>query len=108
MDPQIGAIYFIMSLTVTITLNIIILNHVQIGISTWCIALVTIEIVLPNKAVSTGILARLFQLAIVGLGFLVLHTLSDRGAPSTKYSIGLPKTTVDFTMVPRREEQKFQ
>ena len=83
-------------------------NNMQIGISTWCIALVTIEIVLPHKAVSTGILARLFQLALLVLGFLVLHTLSDRGAHTGKYSIGLPKTTIDFTMVPRHEGQKFR
>ena len=80
----------------------------QVGISTWCVALVTIEVVLPNKAVSTGILARLFQVAIMGLGFLVLHALSDRAAASSKFSVGLPKSMVDFTMVPRQTEHKFR
>lgn len=80
----------------------------QVGITVWCIALVTMEVAFPHTAVMTGILARLLQAGIFVVGFLMLYILSDRSASSNRYSVGLPKSVIDFTMIPRESTQKFR
>ena len=70
--------------------------HRGLGASTWVLSLVTIVVVLPHKAVVTGLLARAAQAGVMGVGVLTLMWLRERGSGSKGGG-----SIVDFTLVPR-------
>lgn len=70
--------------------------HRSVGVAMWWVALIAIVVVLPHKAVVTGLVARAVQLGVVGLGVLMVMVLREKGSGGGK---GVP--IVDFAMVPR-------
>ena len=72
----------------------------------WCLSLVTVVVVLPHKAVVTGLLARAVQAGVLGLGAVVLMVLREKGGFGGLGGLGgfgggKGSTIVDFTLVPR-------
>ncbi|KAL6766195.1 hypothetical protein ACKKBG_A35060 [Auxenochlorella protothecoides x Auxenochlorella symbiontica] len=49
--------------------------HRCLGLLTWMLALVTVQLVLPHKAIMQGLLSRLWQLAVVAMGAVMLTAL---------------------------------
>jgi hypothetical protein len=70
--------------------------HRGLGVSTWAVSLVTIVVVLPHKAVVTGLLARAAQAGVMGVGVLTLMWLREKGTGGKGGG-----SIVDFTLVPR-------
>lgn len=72
--------------------------------TTWCVSLVAMEVVLPHSSVMTGVFARLWQVSVLLLGCMVLHVLS--GASIASKANMLPQI-VDFTLIPQSRDTKL-
>lgn len=73
--------------------------HRLFGVTTWCLSLLVMEIILPHPAVLQGIVAHVWRLGLMCLGVLMLLALGRRATSA------LPRV-VDFTLVPRERESK--
>jgi cytochrome b-561 domain-containing protein 2 len=77
---------------------------IQAGVTTWSLSIVAMEVVLPHSSVMTGVFARLWQVAVLLLAFMVINVLS--GASIASKANMLPQI-VDFTLIPQSRDNKL-